>query len=1158
MNENNIGLVIWGCRGGLRVIYTNGVVDCDSPEIRDTQKDIRSFLYYKSVFKEIYALEFTTNYKVYTKYFSMYDAGYGAYVAFTLYIPHKKKVENVRILLDEMLSKYFVRNIDPISASHISGVYDDINIYNDIIRKTVVADDRTYRVIQSSKQNDLARLLVYNDVADVDKWFSNPYQQDFYESQEIMFISSELYNNSEAIQFSAENRPEVLDDKKIKAAPKLPMLRWKEGVELGYEVCNIRINGSPWNKNDYMVEENNACLSFELRKDNFHEPIEVNDEPVASLLKKGLLTKDVEQSEYSFATDVSFRAKEFEYCFTGNDNEFINDNVLEIKGTFGGFVKVTGSKYLFKGKEIASEWTYRLRICKASSPVIYSSEGKFRPNESNERIIRINEYRPDTYKIESKYRGNCRINLLVNGENVTIGNVKHGDDVEIYTPARIELPLGENGNYDVVLKNKVIAITPKFEEFTLCIPADYKDLFVNKLSLKKREGDKNELGKDNKLIVPYASFNTERYKLTIDGKEHGFVVKDSNIYPDIFIVKNNSGEKIYAQTFNEKYSLNNGLQILHDLQSDKSLWGFDEIKYSIADTKIQENFKVITIENKEGRNSAHSRVGTYSDRNITSQKECLLKIEGCKGFSFSIDEGELREIKSDDYEEDVKCNFKKVTLHVKKGDIKKDITFTWDDDNARKRALAKEHGINLVNNQERNIFCIANSGEIYPPEKNRTASQKKKKPIISRLLKQCKLISKKTLIGFVISAIILAVICAVFYMPAHELGFLAGERIPVAEVEIKSKDVAKVKSKIIGGEISEPYKGMFELKTDVLKNKQFLILAVNEEDIERIQSAESDGINVTFSFKEGGEKTVDIKDWFGELLKANNGQPKLSILYEEISEGKKQKKECELRKIESPAYQRYEDLKTMLKSETVPDDITKEFIDECCSAADEYNLVSSYNGSDVNIFYQLAWDNIPKKELSIVKHFYGKCKDGELKEIVKQKIEEINEAEKEAAYAAEQERLLQQKQQAWINEWLTQRAKLWGINCKLTTVQEVEQWWKNLDDDSEKKKYLKTAKYQEKNLNIEITLNVYITFFSECDMEKFEKIKEYKSSFSDEQFKCITKGFLHRFAIFDACVKEKRFPRCFRMPQMIGLMDDRFELTPGGKKVIDEYNKIKR
>lgn len=1142
MNENNIGLVIWGCRGGLRVIFTNGVVDCDSPEIRDTQKDIRSFLYYKSVFKEIYALEFTTNYKVYTKYFSMYDAGYGAYVAFTLYIPHKKKVANVRLLLDEMLSKYFVRNIDPISASHISGVYDDINIYNDIIRKTVVADDRTYRVIQSSKQNDLARLLVYNDVADVDKWFSNPYQQDFYESQEIMFISSELYNNSEAIQFSAENRPEVLDDKKIKAAPKLPMLRWKEGVELGYEVCNIRINGSPWNKNDYMIEENNTCLSFELRKDNFHEPIEVYDEPVASLLKNGLLAKDVEQSEYSFATDVYFRAKEFEYCFTGNDNEFINDNVLEIRGTFGGFVKVTGSKYLFKGKEIASEWTYRLRICKASSPVIYSSEGKFRPNESSERIIRINEYRPDTYKIESKYRGNCRINLLVNGENVTIGNVEHGDDVEIYTPARIELPLGENGNYDVVLKNKVIAIIPKFEEFTLCIPKDYKDLFVNKLSLKKREGDKNELGKDNKLIAPYASFNTERYKLTIDGKEHGFVVKGSNIYPDIFIVKNNSGEKIYAQTFNEKCSLNNGLQVLHDLQSNKSLWGFDEVKYSIVETEIQENFKVITIENKEGRNSAYSRVGTYDDSNITSQTECLLKIEGCKGFSFSIDGGELREIKSDDYKEDVKCNFKKVTLHVKKGDIKKDITFTWDDDNARKRAFAKEHGINLVNNQERNIFCIANSGEIYPPEKNRTASQKKKKPIISRLLKQCKLISKKTLIGFVISAIILAVICAMRYMPALELGFLAGERIPVAEVEIKSKDVAKVKSKIIGGEISEPYKGMFELKTDVLKNKQFLILAVNKEDIERIQSPNSgDEINIKFTFEEGGEQTENVIDWFGKLLKANNGQPKLGILYEEISEGKKQEKECVTKQIMSPAYKRYECLKTMLNSKTVPDDKTKEFIDACCGAADEYNLVSSYNGSDVNIFYQLAWDNIPKNELSIVKHFYGKCKDGKLKEIVKQKIEKIIKAETEVAYAAEQERQLQQKQQAWINEWLTQRAKLWGINCKLTTVQEVEQWWTQLRDNSEKKRYLKTAKYRDgKNLNIEVTLDVYRTFFTEINFDKFKEILDYSSYFSDEQYKMIKEGYSRGSSEFQKCISYKLDnSRVFRAPITLGIIIDK-------------------
>ena len=41
---NDIGLVIWGCKGGHRIFCTNGVVDVKSPEIVNTVKDLRGFL----------------------------------------------------------------------------------------------------------------------------------------------------------------------------------------------------------------------------------------------------------------------------------------------------------------------------------------------------------------------------------------------------------------------------------------------------------------------------------------------------------------------------------------------------------------------------------------------------------------------------------------------------------------------------------------------------------------------------------------------------------------------------------------------------------------------------------------------------------------------------------------------------------------------------------------------------------------------------------------------------------------------------------------------------------------------------------------------------------------------------------------------------------
>ena len=126
--NGQIGLIIWGCKGGKRVFCSNKVVNETDQVIIDTIKDIRSYIRIHRTGHDFYAIEFTPQYKVFTCYRSSNDSGTGAFIAFTIYVPHHLKVVNTRLLLKEMMDAYFRDYMNPLSNTPLAGKYDDINI----------------------------------------------------------------------------------------------------------------------------------------------------------------------------------------------------------------------------------------------------------------------------------------------------------------------------------------------------------------------------------------------------------------------------------------------------------------------------------------------------------------------------------------------------------------------------------------------------------------------------------------------------------------------------------------------------------------------------------------------------------------------------------------------------------------------------------------------------------------------------------------------------------------------------------------------------------------------------------------------------------------------------------------------------------------------
>lgn len=190
-----IGIVIWGCKRGYhKSLCNNGVVDISRQDISQTLKDVRSTVRINESGIDTYALEFTCDYKIYTQYRSSNDSGTGAFIAVTIYVPHKMKVKEIRKLLGEMMTCYFDEYMNPISCSPLPGKYEDIALFQAILEQHAerVIDDRGRFRYKPSRQDDYPQIIAYTDIDDVDKYFDSPYRPEFFACQEVMFMADDL------------------------------------------------------------------------------------------------------------------------------------------------------------------------------------------------------------------------------------------------------------------------------------------------------------------------------------------------------------------------------------------------------------------------------------------------------------------------------------------------------------------------------------------------------------------------------------------------------------------------------------------------------------------------------------------------------------------------------------------------------------------------------------------------------------------------------------------------------------------------------------------------------------------------------------------------------------------------------------------------------
>ncbi|MCM1520070.1 MAG: hypothetical protein NC098_04735 [Lachnoclostridium sp.] len=464
----DIGLVIWGCKGGCRTFCNNRVINVEEPVIRQTLKDVRSSIYFKRSGLDYYAVEFTQRYKVYTHYRSSNDSGGGAFIAITIYVPHNLMIKNVRSILDEMIVLYFKEYMNPMSYTPLPGKYDDINMFLRILdehQNDIVTDRRGY-AYHPSEQDDRPQIIKYNDVTEIDKYFENPYHKEFFACQEVMFLRSEYYDRPQEFDIDFVQRLQLID----KVSESVRMNRLLPFDKPGKKLSRLIINGDDFtNDKDGASLDKKDLVSFTIESaDDRYEPMKADNITVEDMLRRRLIRKKGDDYEWD---DIILDKRTYELKVSASPEssvrmrDFAAHLQLVIgKGKYHATVMADGTaRFLLRGPEVDQECTLVFGYDEKTDlpiqkvvPAQHLDNGLTVAADEHQLKVKLEGFDGDSPLVEAEVKlagdtvytpieDNKIYTPVINGEHATVGirardcNVKFNGDAWVVTPTVVRV-----------------------------------------------------------------------------------------------------------------------------------------------------------------------------------------------------------------------------------------------------------------------------------------------------------------------------------------------------------------------------------------------------------------------------------------------------------------------------------------------------------------------------------------------------------------------------------------------------------------------------------------------------------------------------------------------------------------------------------------------
>ena len=523
--NNNIGLIIWGCKGGHRVFCSNSIVDYRQKIISDTIKDIRSFVRFNLINLTTYALEFTDDYKVFTIYRSCNDNGTGAYVAITIYVPHKKKVDNLRTMLDDMMNAYFKEFVHPVFGTYYDGKYDDIELFIPYLDKMKVEDDSPYQYAPSV-QDDSPHLKLYDNISEVESYWEHPYRAEFFDCQEVMFMSFDIFNKSpETLRFNSSPH-EIKNVSPPKSLPQLYLGGDKR-------VKALKINGVESATNQsYIINASTTNVVITLQQKYCYD---YNIQgTIANLIREGKLRES--NSVISMGNRLPVPTyRDYLITFTVNGATPI-DGLLYVKEKLSDtkYQHVSKPGIKVNGKDVNKEYIIALNIVPSRVKTQLLEAGSFKPSQAIENNcfenVDVNKFH-FIVEFQQKLPENKCYAYLTKGKNSIEFDVpkSSGSEVTFFLPngtKDIDVDFDSiDGKTDIDWNpdNRILRLTPKVMEYELNIPNEIQiliskwDFYIGEKSKKPFFG-----GRSFKIKLEKGD-DISKGKLMINGQLYDFV-----------------------------------------------------------------------------------------------------------------------------------------------------------------------------------------------------------------------------------------------------------------------------------------------------------------------------------------------------------------------------------------------------------------------------------------------------------------------------------------------------------------------------------------------------------------------------------------------------------------------------------------------------------
>lgn len=1032
-----IGIAIWGCKGGYRIFCNNNVIDVKVPIIRNTLKDIRSFIRFNAGGVDFYALEFTDAYKVYTIYRSSNDSNgsSGAFIAVTVFVPHSLSVSNVRTLLEEIINAYFKEYIHPIFLSPLDGKYDNIAPFVKILDKykqDIFPENMKY-VRNISTQDDIPQVLCYSDISLVDKYFATPYRKQFYACQEVMFLEDRICANLDKYGVVFGVPPIYIDEV---SEPECSCLLPVDSLENGI-IFEIKINDEKLNLEEDNPLSDKDNISIVAKKDYYESY------SFSGTVEKAINEKVLERNEqnYKLTTNkIKLEPNKYslEIIFENDDLSNSLKSSLQYRliakdnksSIYYSTYKDAGLFFKFKGDEIAKEYIVSVRICNVGT----NENNKIYADFSNS-VIPVNLLGTElkgaikelgiqvhNFQLTEKSSEGFSVDCIVKasrGEYYFSFLVNKKKNLKLFFP-RSEA----YDNIDSSFKSSSCEVKQDkkdgcnyltFSPSTVRVGVRIPENVLSHLSVQVKfscflKDEKKEIialydekNKGYYFEFPYQSW-TGILKFYINEDLYECIIKDNLIIPNIlFVTATNDTVKCRIKMGDEdKGSVTASAPILLPLKDGTDVSLIDEDNYWAEKTDVDEYCRIITINRKNSDKSSSEAVQATPTPDDNKVKDNVT-FKNCEGYYFINKDGDTLELKGSDKKITTQSTlviYRKLCRFTKRYELVCTIPFPKNKYcEAKIDEKNKNAGFNITWNED---------GKGYHIERKK----KKNKPLISVL----------------VLFVLLAAAGIFFYYSCIK------EVKPVCIIILKTGE---------GTSIKEVTLDNFDntLTPKEAHNKDTVTIELYAKpNIEKESIAEKlKNASVQITFKDEGDSIYFLKDCSSL---SNKGKEPLNLECNILTPGKVAVTQLPM------SFRKMNDSLTINNGE---------------------ELKGKYPRYKSN-FEELIWENIDQKDTTSLLYFLEYVDEGDLKNQVDSILDGIRAIEGKC------------------NDFLKILSKLERNDCDSCTITEIREAYDKLDDSVKN-----AVGEKEAGKNLYLKLNCYERFFKADKPDVLYKEKDSNS-----------------------------------------------------------------